>query len=312
MAFQLVAVSFAGIFKFFKRAAINKPQEQLEEKPAAVEERSFEEEIFDYLLVRELKRRPTANYMVLQPMIDSHLRANAVGWIVDQAEESSFVPQTIHLAVSFLDRYLSVTEVTKEEIQVVAPACLLLAVKLEEVNASCKTSVFSIMQEDIYKVEKDVFETLHYDLSLPTCLEFLHGFLQPSCVPDLVRPRMELLAKYLCELTILDDTYLKYRPSTIAASAVVLSLHTLHQPTWNPALTRYGGFFGLRDLQFCIRDLHDTFCRAPDHPEQGIRRKYLRAEQESVSELKPQASFPWIHPILAPALNGNERNSALA
>ena len=121
MAFQLVAVSFAGIFR---RAAINKPQEPLEEKPPAVEERSFEEEIFDYLLVRELKRRPAANYMVLQPQIDSHLRAYAVGWIVDQAEESSFVPQTIYLAVSFLDRYLSVTEVTKEEIHTVCMANL--------------------------------------------------------------------------------------------------------------------------------------------------------------------------------------------
>ena len=39
--------------------------------------------------------------------------------------------------------------------------------------------------------------------------------------------------QYLCELTLLDaDPYLKYLPSTIAASSVVLALHTLGLPSW--------------------------------------------------------------------------------
>ena len=39
--------------------------------------------------------------------------------------------------------------------------------------------------------------------------------------------------QYLCELTTVDaDPYLKYLPSTVAASSVVLALHTLHLPCW--------------------------------------------------------------------------------
>ena len=69
--------------------------------------------------------------MVFQPVMDCHLRAYTVGWMVEQAEEASFVAQTIHLAVTFLDRYLSVTEVTREQIHDLAPACLLLPAKLK-------------------------------------------------------------------------------------------------------------------------------------------------------------------------------------
>ena len=39
--------------------------------------------------------------------------------------------------------------------------------------------------------------------------------------------------QYLCELTLQDsDPYLKYLPSTIAASSVVLALHTFGLPAW--------------------------------------------------------------------------------
>ena len=39
--------------------------------------------------------------------------------------------------------------------------------------------------------------------------------------------------QYLCELSMLEaDPFLNYLPSTIAASAVVLSLHTLGHQSW--------------------------------------------------------------------------------
>lgn len=50
----------------------------------------------------------------------------------------------------------------------------------------------------------------------------------------------KISSQYICELTLQDaDPYLKYQPSTIAASAVVLALHILELPSWVSFLSQF-------------------------------------------------------------------------
>jgi len=101
-----------------------------------------------------------------------------------------------------------------------------------------------------------------------------------------------IIFQYLCELTLLDgDPFLKYLPSTIAASSVVLALHTLGLQSWNPTLCHYTGF-QLLDLQACLHDLHHTFSQAPKRQQQAIREKYKSTSFHGVANLSAPEMLP--------------------
>jgi cyclin-A len=50
-------------------------------------------------------------------------------------QEYRLVSDTLFLAVSYLDRYLSLVRVTRDRLQLVGVTCLLLAAKYEEIYA---------------------------------------------------------------------------------------------------------------------------------------------------------------------------------
>ena len=50
-------------------------------------------------------------------------------------QEFKLVPETLFLAVSFLDRFLSVEVTTRNSLQLVGITCVLVAAKYEEIYA---------------------------------------------------------------------------------------------------------------------------------------------------------------------------------
>ena len=69
----------------------------------------------------------------LQRDIQPNMRAILMDWVVEVATEYKLVSDTLFLAASFVDRYLSCRAIDRTQLQLVGVAALFLAAKYEEI-----------------------------------------------------------------------------------------------------------------------------------------------------------------------------------
>ncbi|KAG4391949.1 hypothetical protein AAZX31_04G042300 [Glycine max] len=80
---------------------------------------SYVSDIHEYLREMEMqkKRRPMVNYIEkFQKIVTPTMRGILVDWLVEVAEEYKLLSDTLHLSVSYIDRFLSVNPVTKSRL----------------------------------------------------------------------------------------------------------------------------------------------------------------------------------------------------
>ena len=85
---------------------------------------------FDSLIVSpslQLKNRPKPGYMKKQPDITASMRSILVDWLVEVSEEYRLHNETLYLAVSYIDRFLSQMSVLRAKLQLVGTASMFLA-----------------------------------------------------------------------------------------------------------------------------------------------------------------------------------------
>nr|XP_020637129.1 cyclin-A2 [Pogona vitticeps] len=246
------------------------------------------EDIYKYLREMEVKCKPKVGYMKKQPDITNNMRAILVDWLVEVGEEYKLQNETLHLAVNYIDRFLSSMSVLRGKLQLVGTAAMLLASKFEEIYPP-EVAEFVYITDDTYtkkqvlRMEHLVLKVLSFDLAAPTINQFLTQYFlhQPAS------SQVENLAMYLGELSLIDaDPYLKYLPSVIAAAAFHIANYTISGKTWTDSLTEVTGYT-LENLKPCLVDLHRTYCRAAQHTQQSIREKYKAVKYNAVSLIDP-------------------------
>ncbi len=85
------------------------------------------------MLMQRQKRPSTAYMETLQRDIQPNMRAILMDWVVEVAAEYKLVSDTLFLAASFVDRYLSCRAIDRTQLQLVGVAALFLAAKYEEI-----------------------------------------------------------------------------------------------------------------------------------------------------------------------------------
>ncbi|XP_044284842.1 cyclin-A2 [Varanus komodoensis] len=246
------------------------------------------EDIYKYLREMEVKCRPKAGYMKKQPDITNNMRAILVDWLVEVGEEYKLQNETLHLAVNYIDRFLSSMSVLRGKLQLVGTAAMLLASKFEEIYPP-EVAEFVYITDDTYtkkqvlRMEHLVLKVLSFDLAAPTINQFLTQYYlyQPTS------SQVENLAMYLGELSLIDaETYLKYLPSVIAAAAFHIANYTISGKLWSDSLAEVTGYT-IEYLKPCLMDLHKTYYRAAQHTQQSIREKYKAVKYNAVSLIDP-------------------------
>ena len=78
---------------------------------------------------------PIANYMEKQTEVPSRCCAIVANWVIEvqQMKRFNFEPETLYLIVRILDCFLGKTDVSLDDLQLVALGALLLGTKYEEV-----------------------------------------------------------------------------------------------------------------------------------------------------------------------------------
>jgi hypothetical protein len=183
-------------------------------------------DIMQYLFEKEVRDAIPSNYMASQSEINERLRTKLVDWMTSVHLAWKLQPETLHLSFRLLDMYLSAKPCARSRLQLVGTVALMLACKVEEIH-SFDIREWAALCDGLYE-EADVraFErhflcALKWNVVQPTAFQFLQRFLKASSGDRVV----QLLAHYLCELSVGDYRMLKYAPSQIAAG----SLYTAHK-----------------------------------------------------------------------------------
>jgi cyclin A len=75
----------------------------------------------------QTRHRPKPGYMRKQPDITHPMRSILVDWLVEVAEEYRLQTETLYLAVSYIDRFLSFMSVVRAKLQLVGTAAMFIA-----------------------------------------------------------------------------------------------------------------------------------------------------------------------------------------
>ncbi|XP_053976658.1 cyclin-A2 isoform X1 [Hylaeus anthracinus] len=249
----------------------------------------YRADIYNYLRAAETQHRPKPGYMKKQPDITYSMRSILVDWLVEVAEEYRLQTETLYLAVSYIDRFLSYMSVVRAKLQLVGTAAMFIAAKYEEIYPP-DVGEFVYITDDTYtkkqvlRMEHLILRVLSLDLTVPTPLVFLMEY----CISNNLPEKIKFLAMYLCELSMLEgDPYLQFLPSHLAASAVALARHTLLEEMWPHELELSTGY-RLKDLKECIICLNKTFCNALNIQQQAIQDKYKSNKYGHVALLLPR------------------------
>lgn len=251
----------------------------------------YRADIYNYLRSAETQHRPKPGYMKKQPDITYSMRSILVDWLVEVAEEYRLHSETLYLAVSYIDRFLSYMSVVRAKLQLVGTAAMFIAAKYEEIYPP-DVSEFVYITDDTYtkkqvlRMEHLILRVLSFDLTVPTPLAFLTDF----CTSNNLSEKIQYLAMYLCELSMLEaDPYLVFLPSHLAAAAIALARHTLNEEVWPEELALSTGY-SFKELKGCLSCLTKTFSNACNIQQQAIQEKYKSSKYGHVALLLPRST----------------------
>nr|XP_046267520.1 cyclin-A1 isoform X2 [Scatophagus argus] len=243
----------------------------------------------------EMRFRPKPGYLEKHPEITNGMRVILVDWMVEVVQEYRLRSQTLHLAVNYLDRFLSCTTYVKRgKLQLVGTAALLIAAKYEEIfppqlNEFVDTTDRTYTKKQLVRMEHVFLRVLAFRMTVPTVNQFLRLFVSIHSVCG----TEENLALYVAELSLLEiDPFLEYRPSILAAGAYCLATYTVNKSLWPDSLHAFTGYT-IADIVPCLTDLHKLYISAETRPQQAIREKYKSSKYCRVSLITPPAVLPF-------------------
>ncbi|XP_020808217.1 G2/mitotic-specific cyclin-A-like [Drosophila serrata] len=193
-------------------------------------------QILDNLRKYEMKYRPKPCFMLMQKEINHKDRSKVINWMVKICKKYNLNTETLHLAVGYLDRYLTlqVKEVKKSSLRLVGGTALYIASKYQQ-----NVDSFSFLTEDNYTkkqvldMENIMLHTLSHNLFTPTSCCFINAYLVLFEMPN----KLKYLAMYISELSLVKgNIFMGILPSLVASASIALARHLLGMDMWTPEL----------------------------------------------------------------------------
>lgn len=194
------------------------------------------------------------------------------------------VPESLYITVQIIDRYLQVKAVRRSKLQLVGVAALLVAAKYEEIYPpEIRELVFitdkAYNKQEILEMESDIIQTLDYKFTVPTIHTFLCRYLKAAHADR----SMVQLCCYLTERSLQEYGMIKYLPSEIAATAVLIARISLKRHPWSPTLMKYTNY-DEADLAACAKELY-TAINIPNNPQNAVFKKYSSVKFGGVAQM---------------------------
>lgn len=177
--------------------------------------------------------KPNASYMDHQAEIQWSMRSVLMDWLVQVHNRFTLLPETLFLAVNYVDRFLSCKVVSLGKLQLVGATALFVAAKYEEINCPSVQEIVYMVDgaytvDEILKAERFMLSMLHFELGWPGPMSFLRRISKADDY-DL---ETRTLAKYFLEITVMDERFVGCAPSFLAAGAHSLARFMLKKGEW--------------------------------------------------------------------------------
>ncbi|XP_022053046.2 G2/mitotic-specific cyclin-B3 [Acanthochromis polyacanthus] len=233
----------------------------------------YAKDIFDYLKQRE-EKFVLCDYMPKQPSLNPEMRAILIDWLVEVQENFELYHETLYLAVKISDHYLSKTPVHREMLQLVGSTAMLIASKFEERSPPCVDDFLYICddaykREELISMEVNILQTLSFDINIPIPYRFLRRY--AKCVSTGMDTLT--LARYFCEMSLMDMDLVPERGSLLASACLLMALVTKDLGGWSPILQFHSGY-KTSDLAPVVRRLYLMLLAPADDKLRAIRNKY--------------------------------------
>lgn len=243
--------------------------------------------LYDHYLRVEDKYLPASTYMNEQTDVTARMRSILIDWIVEVHQKFKMQPQTLHICVNILDRFLERRLVKRDELQLIGCTALWCASKIEEIYSPevqdfVHISDRAFKRKDLLDMEGSLLNALDFQLTFPTTHVFLTRFLRIAGADK----RQRLFATYCVERTLQEYSFLQYKPSLVAAAGVSLALEIVSNgtPMWSSALQRHSSY-SEQDLAPCIFEMRNLVADAENRSLLAVRKKYLTEENCAVARI---------------------------
>lgn len=248
----------------------------------------YVQEIYSYLRDMELRFPVQSNFLNAHNSTP-RMRKVLINWLVEVHLSFTLLPETLHLTVGVLDRYLQVNKtVGTENLQLVGASALLIACKYEEMFPPPLSDFeyvvdYSFTKQDILDMEIKMLHELNWCLGRPLPLHFLRRFSKVARV----QPEHHALGKYLLELALFEYELCHLRPSLLAAAATCLSITILDElpnaaAAWTAALADCSTY-AYADIRSVLFTLAHALLNSESSKYQAIRSKYAASNVGKIS-----------------------------
>ena len=252
--------------------------------------------IYYNLLIEEHKGitpMPDYTYMNRQAEINEKMRSILVDWLIDVHFKFGFTDETLFMTISIIDRYLSVSEITRTNFQLLGITALMIACKHEEIDLP-KIDDFIYITDNAYKknevikMEFDVLSKLNFAFLYPSPIKFFEYL----SFHFNFEKKHHMMGKYLMESFLLDVKNAKYKPSIIACACayIVMKFFKMknYQESYNKkfyVLDETKEKYSEHNIKECAKDICLLVDNINKTNYQACVKKYSKPEQENVATI---------------------------
>ncbi|KAF7829037.1 G2/mitotic-specific cyclin-1 [Senna tora] len=251
----------------------------------------YVKELYDYYRKMESIGCVSPNYMAEQDDLNEKMRAILIDWLIEVHDKFDLMHETLFLTVNLIDRFLAKQSMLRKKLQLVGLVAMLLACKYEEVSVPIVGDLILISdkaytRKQVLEMEKLMLNTLQFNMSVPTAYVFMKRFLKAAEADK----KLELLAFFLIELSLVEYEMLKFPPSMLAAAAVYAAQCTAYGfKQWSKTCEWHTNY-SEDQLLVCSRMMVEFHQKAGTGKLTGVHRKYCSSKFSYIANCKP-ASF---------------------
>lgn len=243
-----------------KRLALGQADEETRAMPDAQCVQEYKPDIIKLLFSSEALALPRADYMDTQTDITPKMRMILIDWLLEVHTKYRLCPETLHLTVNLIDRYLSRKQITRKTLQLIGVTAMFIASKFEEITPPVLNDWVYITdkaytKDDVLMMECTMLSTLNFKIVVPTAAHFFeHLAASNDCDPV-----HRACAQYLLELSLLDIRMLQYEPSHVVGAVMLLSNEILARSSAWPQVMFRQSYHTEQSLRPCAEELRQLW-----------------------------------------------------
>jgi len=175
-------------------------------------------------------------------LVNADCRTKTLQWCSQVAEFCKFDNETVCIAMSNMDRFLSTEQgkvyiLDRKDFQLVAICAFYTAVKLSEakeldISLLSEISKGSYSTESIARMEWEMLSALNWRMHPPTAFSFIHhllAFLPSSALAPSLKDGFIRHARHQADLAVMDYGLVTCNPSTIGVASILNTLEGLDE-----------------------------------------------------------------------------------